>query len=142
MTDPRIPQSLREFVRQRAGQRCEYCQTSEQISGLEHEIDHIIPRASQGTTTAENLCLACSSCNGYKQAKTHETDPESGNVVPLFHPRQQRWREHFVWSADGTQIIGLTPSGRATIQALNLNHPLIVSARRRWTAAGWHPPKE
>lgn len=142
MTDSKIPQSLRDLVRARARERCEYCQTSEQISGLEHEVDHIIPRAHAGATTAENLCLACSSCNGYKQARTHAIDPESGQTVPLFHPRQQHWHAHFRWSEDGTRIIGLTPSGRATIQSLRLNHPLIVIARRRWVAAGWHPPQD
>lgn len=142
MTGASIPQALRQQVRARAHNRCEYCQTSEWLSGLPCEIDHIIPQAKGGLTTDNNLCLACSSCNGHKQAITHALDPETGEEMPLFHPRQQRWSEHFAWSADGTTITGLTPTGRATVATLLLNHPLIVAARSIWVGAGLHPPVE
>ena len=59
---------------------------------------------------------------------------------PLYNPRQDLWEEHFVWSPDGTQIIGLTPYGRVTIQELNLNSKLAVTVRRNWVKAGLHPP--
>lgn len=110
MTSRSIPVALRALVRQRAKGRCEYCQTSEWLSGLPGEVDHIIPRADGGQTTAENLCFACSSCNGYKQAKTSDVDPETGRTHRLFHPHEQVWQEHFAWSPDRTQIIGLTPT--------------------------------
>ena len=91
---------------------------------------------------ADNLCLACAACNGYKRASAHATDPESGEQVALFDPRQQRWHEHFAWSEDGTLIVGLTACGRATAAALRLNHPLIVAARSIWIDTGRHPPKD
>ncbi|MBN1429364.1 MAG: HNH endonuclease [Anaerolineae bacterium] len=78
MTGAALPQVLRQLVRTRANSRCEYCQTSEWLSGLPCEIDHIIPQAKGGLTTDDNLCLACSSCNGHKQATTQALDPESG----------------------------------------------------------------
>jgi hypothetical protein len=135
-----IPKPLRELVRQRAQGRCEYCQTSEWLNGLSGKVDHIFPRAQGGPTDADNLCFACSSCNGYKQARFRGVDPETGLEVPLFHPRRQVWRDHFTWSQDGTLVIGLTPCGRATIEALRLNHPLIVVARAIWARVGLHPP--
>ncbi|WP_202803614.1 hypothetical protein [Spirulina subsalsa] len=61
--------------------------------------------------------------------------------VPLFNPRQNQWSEHFTWSKNGTEIIGLTPCGRATVLALNLNNPIAVTVRKQWVSAGWHPPK-
>jgi hypothetical protein len=61
-------------------------------------------------------------------------------LVPLFNPRRQSWSEHFVWSDDGTRILGKTPIGRATIVALQLNNLISVVVRRHWVAAGWHPP--
>lgn len=140
MSRPRISQNLRDLVRQRAGRRCEYCQTAEWISGLECEIDHVIPVMQGGPTTADNLCLACSSCNGFKQAKTHGLDPDIGEKVDLFHPRQQHWYEHFHWSDDGVQILGSSGCGQATIAELRLNHPLIVVARTLWVRFGQHPP--
>lgn len=63
-------------------------------------------------------------------------------MVLLFNPRSQDWNKHFAWTEDGEQIIGLTAIGRATVEALNLNRPTLVKARRRWVEAGWHPPKD
>jgi hypothetical protein len=142
MVTTEIPDDLRALVRERAGGRCEYCLTSEELSGIRCQVDHIIPRARQGATTAENLCLACPACNGHKHARIQASDPESGDRVPLFDPRHQRWSNHFAWSASGTEIIGLTPTGRATVAALKMNDPLIVGARSLWVGIGLHPPRE
>jgi len=136
-----IPQALREQVRRRANYRCKYCQTPEWLIGSEHEVDHIMPRARDGETIAENLCGACSPCNGSKLARINGVDLQTGERVALFHPRQQRWYDHFMWSTDGTQMIGLTPCGRATVDLLKLNHPLILVARSVWVSVGLHPPK-
>lgn len=140
MTSPSIPKPVREFVKRRANFCCEYCQMAEWLSGIEGEIDHIIPRAEGGSSDPSNLCLACSSCNAYKQAKTTGIDPGSGELIALFHPRMQQWEEHFAWDDNPARIVGLTPCGRATIETLRLNHPLLVSARTVWTHAGFHPP--
>jgi hypothetical protein len=104
-------------------------------------IDHIIPEAADGLTAPDNLCLACFSCNVYKGAQQSSVDPLTGVSVLLFHPVRQRWRDHFGWDESQTQIIGLTPSGRATIVALHMNNPIVVRARYRWVSAGWHPPE-
>lgn len=140
MADADVPEPLRQAVRERARGRCEYCLTSEVLSGIRCQIDHITPRARQGATTAENLCLACVACNGHKHVQTHARDPASGEAVPLFHPRQHSWDEHFAWNVEGTEILGLTPIGRATVVALNMNDPLIVGARTLWVGFGAHPP--
>ena len=137
-----ISEALRNAVRERAKGRCEYCLTSEALSGIRCQTDHIIPRSRGGPTTADNLCLACAACNGHKHARTHATDPVSATEVPLFNPRRQQWHEHFFWSTDGTEIIGQTPTGRATIAALKLNDVLIVAARSLWTGMGFHPPRD
>jgi hypothetical protein len=104
------------------------------------QIDHIQPVVKGGSDADENLCLACELCNQHKWTHTHGRDPETGEQVPLFHPRQQQWSAHFAWSAEGAEIIGLTATGRATISTLALNHPLAVTVRRNWIQAGWHPP--
>ena len=106
------------------------------------EIDHIIPTARGGTDEEENLWLACCMCNGFKGDRTHGLDPLTGQEVPLYDPRQQQWAEHFTWSADGLQIIGLTPCGRATVVVLQLNNVIAVMVRQEWVSAGWHPPTE
>ncbi|MEW5987251.1 MAG: HNH endonuclease [Chloroflexota bacterium] len=136
----KISRRLIREVRQRANHRCEYCQSSEWLTGQPFTIDHIIPRAREGATISDNLCLACAPCNGYKLDQVEAVDPESGKIVPLFNARQQQWQDHFTWSVDGTEIIGLTSCGRATMAALKLNRPLVVSARATWVATKRHPP--
>ena len=140
MSRPHIPPPLRQNVAARTAQRCAYCLTSEEIVGVRFTIDHIIPLSLGGATREENLCLSCWDCNLIKGTMIAALDPETKVMVPLFHPYRQNWREHFTWQAGGLLIIGLTSTGRATIQALKLNRPALVSARRWWIEAGWHPP--
>ncbi|WP_317616120.1 hypothetical protein [Nostoc sp. 'Peltigera membranacea cyanobiont' 210A] len=57
------------------------------------------------------------------------------------------WSEHFVWSADATKIIGITPIGRATCNRLDLNDQrrsdrFIQKSRQLWIKGGFHPPCE
>lgn len=142
MTKTRIPRSLRQRVVSESQNQCAYCHALVAITGARPVIDHIIPEAAGGQTEWDNLCVACHSCNEFKAARVEARDPLTGEHVPLFHPRRQQWREHFCWSEDGSEIVGLTPIGRATVAALNMNHPNIVQARRRWTRVGWHPPQD
>lgn len=130
---------LRQQVIERAGGRCEYCRAPLAIV-VEVEIDHIIPQSAGGQTELDNLCLTCVGCNGFKLAFQEAEDPETGLVVPLFNPRKQTWDDHFAWNDSGTQVIGLTPTGRATIARLNMNRDRLVEARWLWVQAGWHPP--
>ncbi|MBE2200374.1 MAG: HNH endonuclease [Anaerolinea sp.] len=137
----KILPEIRALVRRRADYRCEYCQTDERLSGIAGEIDHVIPRIAGGTDEPDNLCLACSSCNSHKWAKTEGFDSQTGTVVPLFHPRRQNWRDHFAWSEDGRFIVALTPCGRVTIDVLQMNHDLLLTARATWASFGLHPPR-
>jgi len=137
-----IPAALRRRVAETARFRCGYCLTSQHIVGPLLEIDHIIPQARGGTHDEDNLFLACPMCNSHKADRLEAVDPESGTTVPLFNPRMERWDDHFEWVEEGTVICGKTPQGRVTVAALNMNHPDIVSARRLWVIAGWHPPAD
>lgn len=142
MSRTHIPTALRERVRVRAKHRCQYCLTSERITGMPMEIDHISPEANGGATNEDNLCLACTACNDSKGDRVSAKDPDTGAYAPLYHPLRQPWHEHFAWSADGTEIVGLTPTGRATVDALRLNRELLVGARAVWVQFGLHPPRD
>jgi hypothetical protein len=122
--------------------RCGYCQTQQSVVGYPFHVEHIIPEAAGGPSVEENLWLACSVCNNAKGAQTTGQDPLTGKEVTLFNPRKQIWSEHFAWSVDGVQIIGLTATGRATVIALRLNTPLRIQSRLRWVLVGWHPPRD
>jgi hypothetical protein len=121
--------------------RCGYCQTQEAVIGMPLEIEHIVPEVAGGTSDETNLWLACPRCNRYKGMQIHFLDEVTGEQAPLFHPRQQRWSDHFVWEQDGLYIVGLTPTGRATVTALQMNNPFVIHSRRVWISWGWHPPK-
>ncbi|WP_235335329.1 MULTISPECIES: hypothetical protein [Aphanizomenon] len=73
---------------------------------------------------------------------TESIDPLTGETRSLFHPRKQKWSEHFTWSPDGTRVEGITAIGRATIIRLRMNNPVIIFARKRWVISGWHPSND
>lgn len=135
-----LSEVIKERVRQRAKNRCEYCLSHQEYILGRLQIDHIQPIAKGGTNTEDNLCLACELCNQYKWTQTEGIDLESGEVVSLFNPRKQQWKENFAWTSDGINIIGTTACGRATINALRLNNNLAIIVRKNWVQAGWHPP--
>jgi hypothetical protein len=127
-----VPPLLRERVAAAAGHRCGYCLSSEAIVGSPMEMNHLLPQSLGGLTVEENLWLACSLCNDHKSDRVAAFDPVGGELVRLFDPRRQTWSEHFRWSASGTHILGITPTGRATVVALNLNGAVFVQARQLW----------
>lgn len=135
-----VPASLRRRVAARARGRCGYCLSDETSVGMTFEIEHIIPQVAGGRTVEENLWLSCPDCNSYKATRASATDPLTGELVPLFDPRRQPWHEHFAWTDGGVRIEGLTPVGRATVEALRLNRPVLTRARQVWIIAGVHPP--
>lgn len=136
----KIPEDIQSQVRQRANYLCEYCHASEQWQYVAFTIDHVIPLTLRGADILNNLALACFHCNRKKSGKTTAIDPQSSTEVPLFNPRKQSWREHFIWSADGLLIIGLTPIGRATVATLMLNRERVINIRAADKAVGRHPP--
>lgn len=139
MSKTAIPPALRAKVAEEARHCCGYCLTPEDFAGYDMEVDHILPEALGGKTDEENLWLACDTCNKHKSKRVEARDPETGEMASLFHPRQQRWQDHFSWSPEGNRIIGLTATGRATAAALKFNREILVLARRHWITAGWHP---
>lgn len=135
-----VSPAIRQQVISKAQQCCEYCQTQQCLIGMPLVIDHIIPRSLGGSSDRANLAASCYRCNEFKGAKTQGIDPQTGEPVTLFHPRQQVWAEHFAWAEEGTQIKGLTAVGRATVSALKVNNEYVIASRRIWVAENWHPP--
>jgi hypothetical protein len=133
-----IPRALADLVRERAGGRCEYCGMCQSLQGATFHIEHIIPRTCGGETVASNLALACPGCNLHKADRSHAPDPQTGRLSTFYHPRRDEWNMHFRW--DGTLLIGLTPAGRATIAALDLNHSRRQRVRHAEAAFGLFPP--
>lgn len=129
----------RRTVAARAGGCCEYCRTPSDFATQSFAVEHILPRALGGPDTLANTALACDGCNEHKHARTTAPDPRDRAPTRLFHPRRQRWHDHFAWTGDFTRVVGLTPTGRATVEALHLNRLGLVNLRALLRAAGEHP---
>lgn len=123
----------------RAGHQCEYCHAPEAVFNLPLEVEHIVPVARGGNDTAANWALACRACNLYKAVHVSGRDPETDIVVRLFHPREDRWEDHFQIASESGEIVGRTSVGRATAIRLGLNSKTQVAARRQWMRLGLFP---
>lgn len=140
MTSSYIPKKVRQRVRAAARNRCGYCLCAQQYVYITLTLEHIIPTALGGSDDESNLWLSCGRCNRGKGIQVAGYDLITGQLVPLFNPRTQVWKDHFCWDSTGIQIIGLTAIGRVTVEALKLNAPEALVVRRNWVNVGWHPP--
>lgn len=129
--------ALRQRVRTRAGGKCEYCLVHQDVSIFTHEVDHIIALRHGGQAVLANLAFACLPCNRNKGADLTAIDPLSHTVVSLFNPRRQIWATHF--TLDAARIIGLTPTGRATVALLKINAPTRLGHRQTLLLQGRYP---
>jgi hypothetical protein len=120
MAQKYIPVALRRLVRERSRECCEYCLISEQFTLATHWVDHIVAEKHGGQTEETNLAHPCVLCNQHKGSDLTSIDPETGQITPLFHPRRDRWLDHF--RLVGPRIEALTPTGRVTVRLLQLNH--------------------
>jgi len=129
-----MDEGLRSLVWTRAKQRCEYCHLPSQVDTISLQFDHIVPRKHGGTTSPENLALSCIQCNAYKGPNLTGIDPLDGAIVRLFHPRQQRWEEHFTW--DAATLLAKTPEGRAALVVMRINAPDRIELRQLLMTVG------
>ena len=132
--NPRYP-----AVAERAGRRCEYCRAPEVVFNFPFEVEHIKPQVEGGTDDESNLALACRSCNIFKSAHLTGFDDVIRADVRLFHPRHDRWDEHFEAVADTGLIRGCTDVGRATVTRLRMNRESQLNARVQWMRLGLFP---
>jgi hypothetical protein len=122
-----VDSASRVLVRGRAGDRCEYCLLAQEDCSIIHHIEHIVAKQHGGNDDDDNLALACHRCNLQKRPNLTGVDPSTKQVVSLFHPRRDRWADHF--DAPDAIIEGLTPVGRATVQVLAMNDARRVELR-------------
>jgi hypothetical protein len=136
-----VSDKLRQKIISQAGNRSGYCLGEQRYIFAPLEIDHLFPVALGGTDTEENLWLACPLCNSRKGMKTHGIDEITKKKTPLFNPRKQNWKRHFVIE-NGIEIVGKTAVGRATVSALQMNNKIAITVRENWVIASWYPPKD
>lgn len=126
--------SLRQFVFDRADLRCEYCRLEQAHHELPFQVEHIIAKKHKGDDDRENLALSCYSCNAFKGPNIAGIDPLSQALTRLFHPRRDRWDEHFSWV--GCELVGSTDVGRTTVEVLRINNEESMALRRLLIAMG------
>jgi hypothetical protein len=131
---------LENAVRERAREHCEYCRAPQRYYRERFQIDHIIAKQHGGATELDNLALCCIECNLRKGPNLSSIDSETGAIVTLFHPRRDRWSDHFKWR--GPMLVGITSTGRATVFLLAVNRGPRVAVRSSLIAEGVFPPAE
>jgi len=129
-----ISAELRAQVARRAGHRCEYCGIREDDAGFAHQVDHVLSRKHGGMSALDNLAYACILCNRHKGSDVAAIDPLSGEVVRLFHPRRDRWSDHFRFKDNAVEA--LSAPGRATVRLLRLNTTERIAERRTMDIEG------
>jgi hypothetical protein len=124
-------------VAMRAAHRCEYCR--EAVFNFPFEVEHVAPRSAGGSDDESNLALACRACNLRKSDHVAGIDLADGSEVRLYHPREDRWEDHFAFDAEAGAIHGTTPTGRVTVLQLDMNSDSQVAARKQWQRLGLYP---
>jgi hypothetical protein len=132
-----ISVALRRLVTERARDQCEYCLFPQTASLFAFEMEHIIAEKHDGTTTSENLALACPCCNRFKGSDLGSIDRETQQLTPFFQPRRQQWSDHF--RLEGGSIVPLTPVGRVTAKILQFNLSERILEREQLIQIGAYP---
>lgn len=132
-----ISTSLRQLINDRAGGKCEYCLIHQDFSIYSHEVDHAVAVKHGGSSTEENLVLACLSCNRYKGSDLTSIDPITKEITSLFNPRSYKWSNHF--QLKESSILGITAIGRTTIFLLKLNEPKRLLIRKTLISQQLYP---
>lgn len=125
-----MDEETRRLVRTRASQRSEYCRIHQSLyPDFTFHVEHIVARQHGGRDEPDNLALSCHLCNSKKGPNLSSLDPDTGLLTRLFHPRADRWNEHFREADDG-RILGLTKVGRTTVHLLGMNSEIRTRIRR------------
>lgn len=136
MSTTYIGAELRRQVISRANNICEYCRIHEDDTFFGCQIDHIISEKHGGTTTFENLALACTFCNVAKGSDIGSITND-GIFTRFFNPRIDVWNEHFVLV--GIILEPLTPIGQVTVRLLQFNTLDRLLEREALIAVGRYP---
>jgi len=126
--------AVRNLVRERSGNRCEYCRLPQACYDLTFHIEHVVASQHQQDDHPSNLALACDRCNLHKGTNLVTIDHETGKQLPLFNPRTDSWDEHFTFV--DAEIVGKSPTGRATARLLQMNSERRLLLRKRLFSSG------
>jgi len=128
---------MRDLVRQRAGDRCEYCRLRQEHDQATFHVEHVVAKQHRGSDDNSNLAIACIHCNLFKGPNIAGLDPETGQVASLYNPRRDVWADHFALL--GPLIVGLTPVGRTTVYVLAMNARPQLDLRAALLPLGLYP---
>lgn len=135
-----VPAALRRQIAHRADFLCEYCLLHEDDTYFGCEVDHIISEKHGGLTQTDNLAYACFACNRSKGSDIASLVPGTVRLVPLFHPRRDRWHKHFRLSdTDGITIATVSDVGEATARLLRINDSDRLVERQALRTASRYP---
>lgn len=135
-----VNSALRRLVADRAYHVCEYCLIHEADTFWGCQVDHIISRRHEGTSSQDNLAFACFWCNNRKGTDVAALMGRPPRAVRLFHPREDRWFSHF--ELDQVRIESHSEVGEVTVKHLSLNEPARLEERFALADTGRYPTIE
>jgi HNH endonuclease len=104
------------------------------------------PQSAAGSDKADNLALACRTCNKRRGNRLDGRDPDIGEVVPFFNPPRDRWTEHFIWAVTRVRIVWQASTGWVEVELLDLNDDrhegTVIRVRQRDMVDAYHPPSD
>jgi hypothetical protein len=122
-----VQANVERKVRERAGDRCEYCLLPQVHVVRTFHIDHIVATQHLSDDSLDNLALACHRCNGFKGPNVAGVDLTTREILRLFNPRKDHWEDHFTWR--GGTIVGISDIGKVTVTVLRMNERSAVRLR-------------
>ena len=96
--------------------------------------------AATGSATRERRTLKCGDAFVVMDSQPTDVaaiDTGTGEAIRLFHPRLQRWSDHF--RIHGAMIESLTREGEVTARLLRFNHAGRIVERTILQSAGQYP---
>jgi len=135
-----VSERLRQEVAERAYHVCEYCLVHEDDTFWGCQVDHILSRKHGGATELGNLAWACACCNNTKGSDIGTLAGQPPQLLPLFHPRTDRWMGCFLLA--GIRIDPANVIGEGTVRLLQLNHDNRLRERETLAEIGRYPTIE
>lgn len=117
------------------GHRCYYC--GKLLTEVTATIDHMLPLSRGGKNDRDNLCAACSPCNGFKSSMTAEEFIEYRKTVPeetlkMLMNRNPQIRKVAKQTLQFLETPNLTDEEAKIIQARGTCSYLEVQAMDKW----------
>jgi hypothetical protein len=120
----------------KSGMCCEYCLVDREDTFFGLVFDCLIAEKHL-FFPLRHMYHVCLTCDRFQGSDIATLDANTRDLLRLFHPRQDVWKEHF--ELEGVKIFGKTQIGEATVRLLRLNLEERLLERELLQSLGRYP---